>query len=105
MGLDPVSWAAIAGLALSIGTTTASLAKGEHGTTKVQPPVKPPAPPALAPPPPLPPPPSETEAGEAVATERRKRQARYGIQQTILTSPLGSSSSGTQTGTKTLLGG
>jgi hypothetical protein len=104
MGLDPVSWAALAGLALSVGTTVHSLAKGGPDLPDVPKPVKPPAPPALAPPAPLPPPPSETEAGEAVASERRKRQARFGVSQTILTSPLGSGGS-TQTGSKTLLGG
>lgn len=96
--------AAIVGLVGSLASTGVALSKGGPDLPKVQPPVKPPAPPALAPPPPLPPPPSETEAGEAVASERRKRQARFGISQTILTSPLGSSGS-TQAGGKTLLGG
>ena len=97
--------AAIVGLVGSLASTGVALSKGGPDLPPVQPPAKPPAPPAVPPPPPVPPPPSETEAGEAVATERRKRQARFGVQQTILTSPLGSSGSGTQTGTKTLLGG
>lgn len=104
MGAEVAAIIAGIGLATSLGTTAYALSQGGPDLPKVQPPVKPPAPPALAPPPPLPPPPSETEAGEAVASERRKRQARYGIQQTILTSPLGSSG-GTQAGSKTLLGG
>jgi hypothetical protein len=94
------------GLAASLATTGLALAKGGPDLPKVPPPVKPPAPPAIPPPPPLPPPPSETEAGAAVATERRKRQQRFGISNTLLTSPLGGSgSSGSATEGKTLLGG
>jgi hypothetical protein len=104
MGLTGAIIAGV-GLAASLASTGLALSRGGPDLPPVPKPVKPPAPPALPPPAALPPPPSETEAGEAVARERRKRATRFGISQTILTNPLGGTGSGAAPGTKTLLGG
>lgn len=109
MGLDPVSWAAIATAAITAVGTGVSLATAP-GTPKVTPPTKPPPPP---PPAALPPPaPTETEVGEGVAKGRKKRAAQFGLEQTLLAgrTPLGAPGAGmlggaTSTGARATLGG
>lgn len=89
--------------ALGIGTTAASLAKGGPKLPKAQPPkTAPPPPPPVAPPPPAP---TETQADEGVARERRRQQRRYGVADTLLTSPLGNAGGTTAPSGRTLLGG
>lgn len=73
---------------------------------------KPPPPPPGAPEPP-PPAPSAADAEKGTARVRRQQQRRFGLQQTLLTTPLGGSSGtvggagmpGTARPGKTLLGG
>src|SRR5262245_20934441 len=103
MGLDPVSWAVIAGTALSAATSIHSATKGAPDFPEVKPPMPPPRPP---PPPEAPPPaPTMADAETAVAEERRKRQSRFGVANTLLTSPLGSTGTGTTGKAPSLLGG
>lgn len=73
--------------ATGLATTGLALSKGSPDFPDVKPPPPPPAPPPA--PAPLPPAPTETEAGEGVAAERRKRQTRFSVADTLLTSPLG----------------
>lgn len=100
-----VEIAALVAAAATVGTTAYTVSQGSPALPEVKPPLPPPA----APPPPaaLPPPPSETEAGEGIAKERRKRALRYGVEQTLLTSPLGNPTPNTTSGvsTRSLLGG
>lgn len=91
--------------AVAIGTTAYAASQGGPTLPKIPPPVAPP--PVPPPPAAAPPPPTETEAGAEVGEERRKRQQRFGVRQTLLTSPLGG---GTDTptvsmGSRSLLGG
>lgn len=79
--------AAIAGLALSVAGTAYQATQGAPDLPEVKPPLPPPAPPPT--PQPVPPPLTETQVGEGVARERRRRQQRFGVQQTLLSSPLG----------------
>jgi hypothetical protein len=89
--------------ASGLATTGAALAKGGPKLPKVPRPTPPPA----VPPPPAPPPPAPTmtEADAGVDRERRRRQTRYGVSSTILSSPLGSGTTSPLTGGRTLLGG
>ncbi len=96
------SIAAIAGLVISGAMTGYELSKGTPDLPAVIPPKPPPAPPAIPPPPP--PPPTDTQAGQGVADNRRKQAARFGVQDTLLASPLGSTGRDT-TQSKSLLGG
>ena len=97
---------AAVGVATSLATTGYALSKGSPDLPKVEPPKPPPPPP---PPPEAPPPPPPDTAGdEGVAQERRKRAARFGVAQTLLTSPLGGGAdlpTAGGPGTKSLLGG
>lgn len=94
--------AAITGAAGTAASTGLALSKGGGGMPKLPPPKAPPP----APPPPAPAPPAalDTQAEAAVGKDRRKRQTRYGLANTLLASPLGGSS-GAGTPTATLLGG
>jgi hypothetical protein len=88
MGLETAALiAVIAGAAASVGTTAYAASKGGPNLPTPKQPLPPPA----VPPPPaqVPAAPTETEAGEAVARERRKRIGRFGVEQTMLTTPLG----------------
>ena len=87
--------------ATGIATTASALSKGAPDLPTVQPALPPPAPPPVPDAPPMGP--TETAAGEAVGKERRKRAARFGIEQTLL-SPLGASGGVARAG-RTLLGG
>lgn len=93
--------AAIVGAAAGLAQTGHSLAKGGPkmpALPKAAPAPPPPPPPAVAPPAAL-----DTGAAEAVSKDKRKRQARYGIADTILSGPLGGSSAPGPT--STILGG
>lgn len=79
--------AAIVGVAASVATTSYTLAQGSPALPPVVTPKPPPPPPAVPPPPPKPP--TDTQAGEGIAEDRRKRAGRFGIADTLLTSPLG----------------
>ena len=92
------------GLAASLATTGLALSKGAPNYPKPPPPVPPPPPPPIPKPAILPEPPKEVEADRAVAGERRKRAQRFGVAQTLISSPLGGVS-GAQPGGKSLLGG
>jgi hypothetical protein len=95
--------AALASTALGIGTTIAAATKGAPELPKVP---KPPSPPPSPPPAPeLPPPPQAVEAEGAIAEERKRRQQRFGVAQTLLTSPLGTGSQGPGSRGPSLLGG
>jgi hypothetical protein len=98
-----VQIASLVASAAGLATTIASATKGGPELPKVP---KPPGPPPSPPPPPeLPPPPQEVEAEGAVAEERKRRQQRFGIAQTLLTSPLGTGSQGPASRGPSLLGG
>lgn len=86
----------VAGLVSALAGVGGTIAAATKGGAPDFPAVKPPAPPPKPPPPPEPPPPAPTaaDAETAVTDERRKRQQRFGIAQTLLTSPLGGSGSG-----------
>lgn len=94
--------AAVSAAAGAAGTGLA-LSRGGPSMPKLPPPPKAPPP---APPPPVPAPPAalDTQAAEAVGQDKRKRQTRYGLANTLLSSPLGGSS-GAARPTSTLLGG
>lgn len=85
--------AIIASAALSAGSTAYSLSKGSGSP----PPITPPPPPPPAPPPPAvaPPPPTETDAEAPVAAAKKRRQTAFGVDQTLLVSPLGGAGTGT----------
>lgn len=106
MGLETAALVAtIVAAAATVGTTAYTLSKGTPSLPEVPRPENPPAPPP--PPGEAPPPPSETEAGQGVATAKRKRSLQYGVRETLLTSPtssLGNASPGTSQA-RTLLGG
>lgn len=92
------------GLALGLAQTGLALSKGAPNYPKPQPPPPPPPPPPIPKPAILPEPPVDADAGKAVAGERRKRAQRFGVAQTLISSPLGGVS-GAQPGGKSLLGG
>lgn len=95
--------AAAAGVATSLASTGLALSKGGPNLPKAKPPAPPPAVPP--PPAPVPPAPTLTEADEGVARERRKRQTRFGVAETIIASPLGGGAGTPVGGGRTLLGG
>lgn len=98
--------AAIVGAAAAVAGATHTIVKGSPDL----PDIPPPAPPPPAPPPPATPPPlaAETTAGDAVGDEKRRREKRFGVQQTLLASPLGGGTDlprGTGAAGRSLLGG
>lgn len=104
MGLELGAIAAIVGAVATVAGTAATLASG--GGPDLPPVPKPKPPPAVPPPPATPPPPpTDTQAGEAVGEDRRKRATRFGVANTLLTSPLGGGADLTRPGGKSLLGG
>jgi hypothetical protein len=103
LGLTAAAWAAIVGAAGTATTTGLALSKGSPSLPK------PPPPPAAPPPPPPPPaaaPPfaPDTEAGDPQAKAKRRREQSYGIEQTMLSSPLGGGPASRST-PSTVLGG
>lgn len=103
MGAEIAAIAGIITAVAAVAGTAATLASGGPDL----PPVPKPKPPPAVPPPPAtpPPPPTDTQAGEAVGEERRKRATRFGVANTLLTSPLGGGADLTRPGGKSLLGG
>lgn len=99
MGLSAGAIAAIVTAAAGAASTGLAISKGSPSLPEV----KPATPPPPAPPPPAAPPPAptQTQADEAPAQAKRRRALAYGVEDTLLVSPLG------QAGTagKTLLGG
>jgi len=79
--------ATIVGVALAAGTTAYSLSQGTPSLPTVNPPQNPPAPPP--PPAPAAPPPTTADTGTVLADDRKARARRFGVQETLLTSPLG----------------
>lgn len=96
--------ATIAAAAVISTTGTLVAAHQQTQAAKNRPKIKPPLPPPAAPPPPpdAPPVPTELEAQAGIGNEKKRRQARFGVRQTILASPLGRSSGDAGS---TLLGG
>ena len=92
---------AAAAAAASAGYT---ISQGSPSIPKLPPPPRPPPP--VPPPPSAPPPPTtDTEVDEAPAKAKRRRATAFGLEQTLLTSPLGSPNPGAVGTGRTLLGG
>lgn len=96
----------IASAAATAGSVAYQASQGTPSLPDVKAPLPPPAPPPV--PQPVPPPAIESQAGEGVARERRRRAQRFGIAQTLLASPLGGGADlqvGGTTRGRSLLGG
>lgn len=103
MGLETAALiASLAGTAVGAAGTGYALSKGSPSLPDVKPP--PPPPPVPPPPAAAPPPPTETEVDQGVAKAKRRRATAYGVEQTLLTSPIGNPNPGATSG-RTLLGG
>lgn len=96
--------ATIVAAAAATANAAYTISKGSPDLPKLPPPPRPPPP---APPPPAtpPPPPTETAVDEAPAKAKRRRAAAFGLEQTLLASPLGSPNPGAVGTGRTLLGG
>jgi hypothetical protein len=95
--------AAAVAAAAAAASTGLALSQATKGTPKLPPA---PLPPPPAPPPPAAPPPfaPETPQEEPQAKAKRRREQGYGVEQTLLTSPLGGGQM-PRPGAKTLLWG
>jgi hypothetical protein len=104
MGITSAVIAAV-GVATALASTGYALSKGGPDLPPAPPP--PAAPPPPKPAPPLPTPPIEADAEQGVGQERRKRAQRFGVESTLLASPLGGGSDlpGRGGTGKSLLGG
>jgi hypothetical protein len=92
--------AALTGTAASTGMAIKQATKGMPPLPKAPIPPPPPPPPAAAAPPFAP----DTAQGEPQARAKRRREQSYGVEQTILTSPIGGGQV-PRAGSKTILGG
>ena len=95
--------AAAAIVAAAATQTGLALSQGSPAPPKPAAATPPPSPPPTDTPPP---PPTDTPATEDVGTHRRKRGLQFGVQETLLTSPLGGGTEMPQAPrTRSLLGG